>query len=56
MWTFPAKSQRAKKESLTKISQAIKLNLMYELDDRKDQLVGTIRVCLTNDLNAIRDR
>ena len=44
-----------KKESLTKISQAMKLNPMYELDDRKDQLVGTIRVCLTNVLQHLRD-
>lgn len=44
-----------KKESLTKISQAMKLKPMYELDDRKDQLMGAVRVCLTNVLQHLRD-
>jgi hypothetical protein len=44
-----------KKESLTKISQAMKQKPMYELDDRKDQLVGAVRVCLTNILQHLRD-
>jgi hypothetical protein len=44
-----------KKESLTKINQALRHKPMYELDDRKDQLMGTLRVCLTNVLQRLRD-
>jgi hypothetical protein len=44
-----------KKESLTKISQAMTHQPMYELDDRKDQLGGAVRVCLSNVLQHLRD-
>jgi len=44
-----------KKESLTKISQAMVDKPMYQLDDRKDQLMGTLRTCLTNVLQHLRD-
>jgi hypothetical protein len=44
-----------KKESLVKISQAMTHKPMYELDDRKDQLMGAVRVCLTNVLQHLRD-
>ncbi len=44
-----------KKETLTKISQAMIDKPMYQLDDRKDQLMGTLRTCLTNVLQHLRD-
>lgn len=44
-----------KRESLTKISQAMVDKPMYQLDDRKDQLLGTLRTCLTNVLQHLRD-
>jgi hypothetical protein len=44
-----------KKESLTKISQAMVDKPMYQLDDRKDQLMGALRSCLTNVLQHLRD-
>ena len=30
-------------------------NPMYQLDDRKDQLMGALRTCLTNVLQHLRD-
>ncbi len=44
-----------KKESLTKINQAMVDKPMYQLDDRKDQLMGALRTCLTNVLQHLRD-
>ncbi len=44
-----------KKDCLVKICQTMLDKPMYQLDDRKDQLMGTIRVCLTNILQHLRD-
>ena len=43
------------KQALAEITQQTADHPMYELDDRKDQLVGALRVCLVNVLQLLRD-
>jgi hypothetical protein len=47
--------QKEKQQTLTKISRQMEDQPMYELDDRKDQLVSALRVCLVNVLQLLRD-
>lgn len=44
-----------KKQALVKITQQMTDHPMYELDNRKDQLVSALRVCLVNVLQLLRD-
>ena len=47
--------QLKKKQALAKIEQKMVICPMYELDDRKDQLWSTLRLCLGNVLQWLRD-
>jgi hypothetical protein len=47
--------QEEKKQALAKITQQMADHPMYELDNRKDQLVSALRVCLVNVLQLLRD-
>jgi hypothetical protein len=47
--------QQKKKRALAEISQKIASCPMYELDDRKDQLLSALRLCLGNVLQWLRD-
>lgn len=47
--------QEEKKHVLAKITQRMTDHPMYELDDRKDQLVSALRLCLVNALQLLRD-
>jgi len=47
--------QHKKKRALAEISQKMASCPMYELDDRKDQLLSALRLCLGNVLQWLRD-
>ena len=47
--------QQKKKWALAEISQKMASCPMYELDDRKDQLLSALRLCLGNVLQWLRD-
>jgi hypothetical protein len=47
--------QQQKQQALAEITQAMADHPMYELDDRKDQLLSALRLCLTNALQWLRD-
>ncbi len=47
--------QQEKEQALTKITRKMADHPMYELDDRKDQLMSALRVCLVNVLQRLRD-
>jgi hypothetical protein len=47
--------QEEKKQALAKMTQQMADHPMYELDDRKDQLVSALRLCLVNVLQLLRD-
>jgi len=47
--------QQKKKRALAEISQKMASCPMYELDDRKDQLLSALRLCLGNVLQWLRD-
>jgi len=47
--------QQEKEQALAKITRKMADHPMYELDDRKDQLMSTLRVCLVNVLQRLRD-
>jgi hypothetical protein len=47
--------QKEKQQTLTKITRQMVDQPMYELDDRKDQLISALRVCLVNVLQLLRD-
>lgn len=47
--------QRKKKQTLAEITQKIVNCPMYELDDRKDQLLSALRLCVGNVLQWLRD-
>ena len=47
--------QQQKQQALAEITQAMADHPMYELDDRKDQLLSALRLCLTNVLQWLRD-
>jgi hypothetical protein len=47
--------RETKKQTLTKITRRMADHPMYELDNRKDQLVGALRLCLVNVLQLLRD-
>ena len=44
-----------KKHTLAKVTRRMTDHPMYELDDRKDQLVSSLRLCLVNALQLLRD-
>jgi hypothetical protein len=44
-----------KKRTLAKVARRMADHPMYELDDRKDQLVSTLRLCLISVLQLLRD-
>ncbi len=44
-----------KKHALAKVTRRMTDHPMYELDDRKDQLVSALRLCLVNVLQLLRD-
>ena len=48
------KERQEKKQELTEVTQAMAKHPMYELDDRKDQLTGALRVFLVNILQWLR--
>ena len=48
-------AQQQKQQALAEVTQAMADHPMYELDDRKDQLLGALRLCLTNVLQWLRD-
>jgi hypothetical protein len=47
--------REGKKQTLAKVTRRMADHPMYELDDRKDQLVGALRLCLVNVLQLLRD-
>jgi hypothetical protein len=47
--------QRQKQQALAEVTQAVADRPMYELDDRKDQLLSALRLCLINVLQWLRD-
>ena len=47
--------QQEKEQALAKITRKMADHPMYELDDRKDQLMSALRVCLVNVLQRLRD-
>jgi hypothetical protein len=47
--------QQQKQQDLTKTTQAMVDHPMYELDDRKDQLLSVLRLCLVSVLQWLRD-
>jgi hypothetical protein len=47
--------QQQKQQTLTEISQQMTTQPMYELDDRKDQLLSALRLSLVNVLQWLRD-
>jgi hypothetical protein len=47
--------QHHKQQALVEITSAMADHPMYELDDRKDQLLSALRLCLTNVLQRLRD-
>jgi len=49
------KEQQEKEQALVRITQEMADHPMYELDDRKDQLLSALRVCLVNVLQWLRD-
>jgi hypothetical protein len=49
------KEQQEKEQALARITQEMADHPMYELDDRKDQLMSALRVCLVNVLQWLRD-
>jgi putative heme degradation protein len=44
-----------KQQALAEITQAMADHPLFELDDRKDQLLSALRLCLTNVLQWLRD-
>lgn len=48
-------AQEEKTQALAALTQKMATRPMYELDDRKDQLVSALRVCLVNVLQWLRD-
>lgn len=48
------KEQKEKKKELAKVTQAMKEHPMYELDDRKDQLMSALRIFLVSVLQWLR--
>jgi len=49
------KEQQEKEQELAKVTQTMAEHPMYELDDRKDQLIGALRVFLISVLQWLRD-
>jgi hypothetical protein len=49
------KKRQEKKQELTEVTQAMAEHPMYELDDRKDQLISALRVFLISILQWLRD-
>jgi hypothetical protein len=47
--------RREKEQALAEVTPAMAQHPMYELDDRKDQLMSALRVCLVNVLQWLRD-
>ncbi|MFQ5814377.1 MAG: hypothetical protein ACE5I2_14465 [Anaerolineae bacterium] len=49
------KEQKEKERALARITQEMADRPMYELDNRKDQLMSALRICLVNILQWLRD-